>query len=460
MVTGLADWKIAGTDAEWKDAKKSVPFGVDAILAVKLALSDGSKVEAALNTQVPTVGGTIKFEEINPDVAAMSGNEIVYFKQGVAKILVYYVDAQGNDTPLALINAETTAPVALRNIKVENTVNTIGTVDNYDELTIKVTAKDTYDGDFLVAGAVTVEGIDNNAKAVVNAGLLNNIAYSADSKTATITAYGMEMLAAVNAGLTSPVTTVQLNFKVVVTDAVANKKVEQTVSVLLKSKGNEGANYLQIEAEGFGGDVARTEASADVKDASFTVYKYNNGIKVGTQAIQAYPADAKNITKDVFYFKVTKDGNDITSKVVDQNLCDLTNGKVAFEFSGKSASGEVDYTNFGGGNYAFILYKGVDVAGTGVAVQQNSSVGIVTCNVGSYSNAVRVKDSLGGKTDKDSILAAFDIKDTKGEAATSEFTVDYEVTDKYVYVKSFTFTDNFGDAVAKYTVNVGVALLK
>lgn len=445
QVLGLADWKIAGTKNDWSDKAQTVAFGDPATLAVKIKLTEGDPVVAGAMGAV--LDGYITFQEINPEVAALSGSNIVFFKQGVAKILVFYNYTENGapvELPIAQINAEATAPRALQSMALDKVgVIALGTEDGYDEVTIAVTAKNNYGGDYDVSGKVTIEGVDDNSKAA----LVKDVSYTiaADGK---ITLYGYEL----KENTPNKPATVQLTFKVKV-----DGKLEQNVTVLLKSRGAVGTEYIQLEAEGFGKDVARTESSKDAKTGSFTVYKYSNGIKVGTQAVEAY--DANNITANAFYFKVTKDGNDVTNKVASN-----VNGKVTINFSSVDNT-IVKYTDFGAGNYVFTLYKGVAVGNKAIPVQQTTAVGAVTCNVGSYGNAVRIKDTLAGDTSDAGLRAAFSIKNTKGEETTAAYTVKAtganDAAMKYVYVESFTFKDDLGDGTfAEYTVPVGIALMK
>ena len=445
QVVGLADWKIAGEKADWSDAKKTVAFGDTATLEVKIKLTEGDPVVAT--AMGPVLDGYVKFEEINPEIAALSGANIVYFKQGVAKVIVYYCYTENNavvELPIAQINAEATAPKAIQSMALNTQMVTLGTVDGYDEATITVSAKNNYGEDYAVAGKVTIEGVDDNSKAA----LVEGTSYAIDPQTGKITLYGYEL----QQNTPNKPATVQLTFKVKV-----EGKLEKNVTVLLKSRGAVGTEYIQLEAEGFGVDVARTASSTAAKTGSFTVYQYSNGIKVGTQEVQAY--DANNITKDAFYFKVTKDGTDVTAKVASN-----VDGKVTINFSSVDNT-IVKYTDFGAGNYVFTLYKGIAVGDKAIAVQQNTSVGAVTCNVGAYGNAVRVKDTLNGDTSDAALRGAFSIKNTKGEESTSTYTVKAtgaaDANMKYVYVESITFMDDLGDGTfAEYTVPVGVALMK
>ena len=451
QVVGLADWKIAGKD-DWSDKKQSVPFGEAASLAVKVKLTEGDPVVATSMGQV--LDGYITFQELNPEVAALSGSNIVFFKQGVAKILVYYnyQDGNGNlvELPIAQITPEATAPKALQSMDIDRKMITLGTVDGYDEATIVVSAKNNYGEAYGVSNEnVTIEGVDNNSKAALVAeGENKSYDIAADGK---ITLYGFEL----QQNTPNKPATIQLTFKVKV-----DGKLEQTLTVLLKSRGAEGTEYIQIAADGFGVNVARTVDSKDAKTGSFTVYKYSNGVQVGTQELHQY--DANNVTADAFYFKVTKYGTDVTSKVASYD-----NGKVVINFSSVDKN-VVKYTDFGAGNYVFTLYKGVAVGANTIAVQQSSAAGAVTCNVGAYGSAVRVKDSLNGDTSDTAIRAAFSIKDTKGNESQATYAVKATGADdanmKYVYVESITFYDDVtvGDVTAKaeYTVPVGVALLK
>ena len=459
IVTGLADWKVAGT---WDDAKKSVAFKDPAVIAVKLKLSEGDPVEATEDGDVADYG-KVRFEELNPEVAALNGNEVVFFKQGTAKVIVYYSYVDGTEEvelPIAQLNIETTPEKALQSMELSKSSMVLGTVDKYDEFTIDVTAKDNYGNKFDFT-KVEVVGLDDLSKAAMEKVVEDEGVKAVDftSELGKITLYGKELMSAAQ----NDPAKITLNFKVKVDD-----KLEKTFSVTLKNRGADGTEYIEIESDGFGVDVARTAKDADTKaekTATFTVYQYSNGIKVGTQEIQKY--DASNITANAYYFKVTKDGTDVTDKV---DISEIANGKVTIKFSKTKTDANgyevVDYTDFGAGNYVFTLYKGKKTTTSAVPVQMKSAVGSVTCNVGSYGNAARKTTTLNGTVTEPAIRDAFTIKNAQGGDTTSAiYKVNAQGLDKadmkYVYVESITFYDEVAnDVYAAYTVPVGFALEK
>ncbi len=465
QVIGVVDWKIGGT---WDEPKKSLPLDETATLELKLGLTKGDPLpidaENMLGFTVGKTTGWIRFEELNANVAAMDGNVIKYFKQDVAKILVYYcyeeVDGTLVELPLYQVNAQAKAAKKLATANLSQQTLTIGTVagdenENFDKATITISAKDNYTNDFS-AYKVEVTGNDDKTKAVLLADPTAVVV-----GTNTIDFYGAKLKAATEG---TPATA-QLNFKVTIT--AGDVKIEKTVTVVYKSEGT--VLTKRIEANGFGVDVARTakdDASKVEKTATFTVYQYSNGIKVDTVNVEKF--DANNITDGTFYFKVTKDNKDIT----DSADISVENGVITLKFSGVGDDNVVTYA-LGAGNYAVTLFEGDVVNGKPYPrpVSGASAVGAVTCNVGSYGAADLLVERLEiadlANADDAVIQAAvrdaFSIKNAQNAEATKDaalYTVDYEVTDRYVYVKSFTFLDEVGtNEYAKYTVQVNRAIL-
>jgi len=451
-VVGVEAYTITG----WTNPATSVPFGEKTLpnLEVKIDLSKGDSVVAKNGGSV--LNGTITYEELTPDVAALSGSDIIFFKQGVAKFIVNYVtvvNGTENVLPIGVATVEAKAPRALNTIKLDQTAITLGTVDNYDSTTITVTAKDIYNADWNMT-SVTVEGVDDNSKAA-----MAGVDYT--TTKGKIVLDGSAMIAAVS---NNP-NTVQLTFKVKV-----DNKLEQNFTVLVKNPGATGTEYINIEKSGLDTNIARTLDSKNVKTASFTVFQMSNGVKVGAEKLEKY--NASSVSAGAYYFTVTKDGSDITNNA-NVDVSAMADGKVTLNFSNtlktfngtdkdeNAVSGNYVEYGLGAGNYVFTLYKGVQVGDKVIGVQQRSVAGAVTCNQGAYSSAVKLTDSVKSLDDK-SIREAFSIKDTKNKEATSVYSVDVvDTAAGYVYVKSITFYDDLGNGqYAPYTVNIGTSLKK
>ena len=456
-VLGLADWKVGG---DWNNKKQSLPLDETATLAFKIKLSNDKTVEVADSaTPINQAADYIRLEELNPEVAALSGFNIVYFKQGTAKILVYYCFTDGNgnpdELPIAQVNVEAKAATKLANMGLDKQSISVGTVageagENFDRGTVAITAKTNHGGD-CTGYTVTVTGVDDKTNAIAQAPGV----YAIDGNKVYF--YGAALKAA-----NENKDAAQLTFKIKVSkDGV---DLEKNVTVIYKSKGADGTEYTRVEANGFGVDVARTAKDDNTKAAktgTFTVYQYSNGIKVDTLDVVAYDANA--LTAGTYYFKVVKDGKDISTNA---NISSV-NGVVTLNFSGND-NGKVTY-ELGAGNYVFSLYEVVSINGKPFARPVNgaNAAGSVTCNAGSYSLAGKGdKATLDGDTSDANIFSMFKFKNAQGQdvaADATNYTVQLgeQATDNYVYVKSITFTDDLGDGTyAEYVVPVGVALKK
>jgi len=432
------------------DKTLSVPMGEVTTLKVKVAKSQGDPVEVTANGQDIGIGN-VTFEETTPDVLAINKSDmkLLLFKQGVANVIVNLetLDGNGNTvkTPVGVVTITVTAPRALSTVTVDKALTTVGTSAGYTIETVKLTANDQY-GKPVEINSVTFTGTNDAANSVI-AGVSyldgqNKIQLDGDILKAA--------LGTSNA--------IQLTYK-----AKVNNSKEVSFSVLVKkANDNVNTNYINIETTGGFGDVARTVDSRNAKSVTFTAYVMNNGIKVGTQEVAAYPANVANATPGSYYFKVTQNGNDITNKVVATGTGATLNFSSLEEVTNGAVSGSAVKYDLGAGSYAFTLYKCILSGTTKVLVQQQSSTGVATCNTGSYSAAVRVKDRVD-VVDQASIRACFEVKNTKGNNATAPYFVDYSTADDatYVFVKSITFYDEVGAGeYAAYTVNVGVSLRK
>lgn len=439
-VKGVADATV-GDFANNKTL--SFPMGDAAALKVKIAKSEGDPVEVTTNGQDIGVG-KITFETVSPQVLALNGTQLVVFNQGTAAIVVNLVtkDANGADvvTPIGVVNVTVTAPRALTTVAVDKALVTVGTATGYTTETVTLTAKDQYGADVAITG-VTFTGANDAAT-----GVLAGVSYIGDKK--------IQLDGSLLGAALKDATAIQLTFK-----AKVNDSKEVAFSALVKkANDNANTNYLAIETAGFG-EVARTVDSKNAKAATFSVFVMNNGIKTGMQDVAKY--DANNIVKDSYYFKVTKNGTDVT------NNATVSGGVVTVNFSGLEAvsngavTGSAVKYDLGAGNYVFTLYKGIESGANKVLVQQQSATGVATCTTGSYSAATRTSETAAAAT-QEAVRACFSVKDTKGNEATAPYFVKMNANATgYIYVESITFYDDLGNGeFAAYTVNVGVALKK
>ncbi len=436
-IVGIENYKIAG---DWDKATKYVPIGEAATIALKVKLSEGDPKEVTGNTvTVGDITYLISYETVTPNIAGLNGNNVVFFKQGTAQFVVYAEYSSNGNTvknAIGMISVEAKEAKGIGSASLSTTNEVLSDLAPYNTVDIKVTAKDNYGGDYTLTKEIKVEGADDNAKKAMGAD--NTLAIAVNGSTITVN--GSQLLD----NLGKDTATVSYKVKV-------EEKIDLAFTITVKTP-DVTKTYLNVVAEGFGGNIARTVDSKDAKTGSFTVYKMNNGVKAGVQAIEKYNKDA--VTAGAYYFTVTKDGVNITDKVDDTALA---NGKVIINFSGVKE--EVVTYDLGAGSYVFTLYKGVAAGTKAVAVQQQSVAGTVTKVEGNYGAAVKNAAAVKSADDAD-IRAIFTVKDTKGnDAKDKEYTVKKQVAADYVYVESFTFYDVLdSESKAAYTVPVGYAI--
>lgn len=437
-------------NAKMEDTKTlEVPMNDTAYLQVKATLSEGGPFVIKTGDTVANLG-VISFEETTPNVLALdkSSMQLYMFNVGPAVIIVNATstDNNGNYTtvPVGAVTVNVKAARTLNTVTVDKALATVGTVDGFDTVDVKFSAKDQYGADYPIT-SVVLDGTTDAADAVMSA-----ITVAADNSKVTVD--GSAMASALGTS-----NAVQLTYK-----AKINNSKEVSFSVLVKQKSdNANTDYISIETSNAFGDVARTVDSKDAKSVTFTVYTMNNGVKVGYKDVEAYPSDVKTAVNGNYYFKVTKNGNDITSQVVPTGNGATVNFSSTEEITNGAVSGSAVTYGLGAGNYAFTLYKCIVSGTTPVLVQQQTVTGTTTCNTGSYSAAVRVAETVAA-AEQDLVRACFKVYDTKGKEATAPYYVDMDASaTDYVYVKSITFYDEVAEGVyAPYTVNVGVALQK
>ena len=445
-VKGVADATVGDFD---KNKTLAFPMGDTVNLQVKVAKSEGDPVVVNSNGQDIGVGN-ITFETVSPEVAALdlATMQVIAFNQGTAAIVVNLEtkDANGNlvKTPIGVVNVTVQAKRALTTVTVDKALVTVGNAENFDKAELKLTAKDQYGKDVTIE-SVTFDGANDAAKKVKDG--------VKDAGAGKI-----ELDGAILSGALDKANAIQLTY----TAKVNNDKTVSFSVLVKKAVSDDKTNYINIETTGNFGEIARTAGSKDAKAATFSVYKMNNGVKVGAQNVTAYPSDTKTAVEGEYYFKVTKNGTDVTDKMA------VSGNAVTVNFSGTkdvtvsgSALKVVTY-DLGAGNYVFTLYKAIKSGDNMVLVQQQSATGVATCTTGAYSYAGRTSESVAATATDAEIRDCFSIKKTDGkDADTKFFTVSKNNdADGYVYVDSITFYEEVNGAYAEYTVKVGVSLKK
>lgn len=458
---GVVDATVSG----WGNGKSlSVPMGTtNAKLEVKVSTSNGGNPETIdVNdkslTSMPNA--SITFEETTPNVLAINkpSMNLVLFKQGTATVIVNLKTINSENqpvyTPVGLVTITVTAPRALSTVAVDKPLATVGTASGYTDETIKLTAKDQYGADVAI-NDVTITGANDTAN-----GALSGVTWTGGNE---IKLDGEILKNSIPANSNA----IQLTFK-----AKVNWSKEVTFSVLVKNQtNNPKADYNSIEITGGKfGDVARTISSTDKKSVTFTVFQMNNGIKIGQRTLEKYPTDVQaDAAPEHYYFKVIKNGEDITNDALVECVSAGSGSAVTINFSttetkdiknGPVTGSAVSYGKTGAGNYVFTLYQCIESGGRKVLVQQQSITGTATCNTGSYSQAVRTNDRVSVAT-PEAVRGCFEIKNTKNEAASPVYYVNMSAATDYVYVDSITFYDELGSGsgvYAPYTVKVDTSL--
>lgn len=424
---GVADATVNG----WGNGKSlSVPMGTtNAKLEVKVATSKGGDpelIDANDKALTSMSNASITFEETTPDVLAINkaNMNLVLFKQGTATVIVNLKtmnsDNQPVYTPVGVVTITVTAPRALSTVTVDKPLATVGTAAGYTEEHITLTAKDQYGADVDIVN-VAITGANDTAN-----GALAGVTWTAGKD---ITLNGEILKNSIPANSNA----IQLTFR-----AKVNWNKEVTFAVLVKNQtNNPKADYNSIEiTEGKFGDVARTINDKGAKSVTFKVFQMNNGIKIGQRTLDKYPANVQtDAVEGNYYFKVIKNGEDITSDALVQVV---SGSAVKINFSttetkdiqnGPVTGSAVTYGKAGAGNYVFTLYQCIVSGGRKVLVQQQSATGTATCNTGSYSQAVKTKDSVSVVTPEE-VRKCFDIKNIKNEAASTTYFVKMtEATD-------------------------------
>lgn len=454
-------------------------------------------------------GASIRLEEATPDVLTIyDGHYLRLHKEGKANILVNQITRDSNNeeikTPVYVIPVTVTAARNLTTLSVDNPQVVVGIVEGRPDLSkavLKFTAKDQYGAD-IDPVQVKVNGLTKQAEEL-RAGVEVNLGDK------TITLNGDILGSAIADGMNMGT----LNYKIQMNSNYwQNKEINLVVMLRKPIKDAEGnlknpSYEIKITNGSLNGNIARTKnptgnpGASAAKTATFTAYKMSNGIRYEELPVSPYPKDGK-LVEGQYYYKVTKNGNDITNEGLFWNATEDTKKAVVsvYAVSGSAVAGQevggtirfsclanidtnnsfvapvgtvtgsafkvVSYDGSGAGNYQVTLYQGVKQSGTNtiVPVQKHFVAGTTTFDAGSYSAAKRISETIDKTAvTPENIRACFEIKTTQSwENAGAPYSVDFVDTDDYVYVRKITFYDKLGntDEYAPYEVQIGTSLRK
>jgi len=432
------------------DKTLSLPKNDVATLKVKVAKSQGDVVEITANNQPIDGIGSITFTDTTPGILALDKGTmtLVTRNQGIATIIVNLktLDSNGNDveTPIGVVTITVVAPRALSTVTVDKPLTTVGTGTDYTTEIVKLIAKDQYGKDVTISD-VAFSGVNETANSVIA-----GVSYIGGNQ--------IQLNGDVLSGALGTAKAIQLTYR-----AKVNNSKEVSFSVLVKTVDDTQNNFISIETTGGFGEVARTVDSKNAKSVTFTTYLVNNGIKISTQEVTAYPADIATAIVNNYYFKVLKNGEDVTGKVTATGTGATINFSSLEPVNNGAVSGSAVKYDLGAGSYEFRLFKYMELSnGAKAMIPQQSATGVATCNTGSYSKVEKVKNEVTSVS-QSTIRDCFKFTNTKGnDAGATPYFVDYEnqATDS-VYVKSVTFYDQVADGeYAAYTVQVNDFVLK
>lgn len=484
---GVADFSVNGFAQSGNQQSLQVKDKSTNKLSVKVEYDNGSVSKNAVFAkdalETKPVATTLSFTALDPSVCNITADgTLVPYKEGVAGFYVNTVTKQKNGSdlvePFGEVYVEIKANSKFEYITLDKYDVTVGVVDTYDTATIKVTAFDQYDAKFAGAATIAVEGVSDNAKAVVS--VLTKGGAGAEQ---TITVDGSALLSALNA---------TANFKVNAGDAaylefkVKVGNSEQFFSVVVQDKGAAEDNYFAIENNGKTDALRVVTDKADssaLKVLTFTVYEMSNNTKVGKINFAAFPEKVETVSKGQYFYKLTKDGN-----AVDGAFVKFDGTSVSIELSGLSAAASgsaigagktVNYDKTGAGNYVFELYYSYS-DGDLTQIDVNSCY-VTVGNKGAYAlvsqekNEVDIADGINlgindclaaDKTTEDAILKCFKFNGRDGkevDLTTKTVDVKFDATagTGTVFVESITVYESVADGeFVAYDIPVNVVLVR
>ena len=430
------------------DKTLSLPKNDVATLKVKVAKSQGDVVEITANNQLIDGIGNITFTDTTPDILAIdtATMTLVPRNQGIASIIVNLktMDSNGTEveTPIGVVTITVVAERSLSTVTVDKPLATVGSGTDFPTEDIKLIAKDQY-GKEVTINSVTFTGVNEAANNVIS-----GVTWNPESNDSKLIRLNGDILS----GALGTAKAIQLTYR-----AKVNDSKEVSFSVLVKTVDETQNSFVSIETTGGFGEIARTVDSKTAKSVTFTAYVTNNGIKVRTQEVAKYPANIANATPSSYYFKVLKNGEDVTSKVIDTGVGAIINFSSLDPVNNGAVTGSAVKYDLGAGTYEFRLFQYMELSnGAKAMVPQRSVSGVTTCNTGSYTMVAKVNNEVS-VVSQSSIRDCFKFNNTKGsDAGATPYFVNYENdATGTVYVKSVTFYDEIAPGeYAPYTVNM------
>ena len=475
-------------------------------LCVEIEKSDTTKYWVTNNQTFDNAAYKVTYTAMNPEIAVVAANgNLTAFKTGTAFFYVNVhakkVNAAGYEdaVPVAIIAVTVEEDAAFSYITLDNNALTIGTADNFNTGSVKLTSYDNYNQKYNFAAdkAITVECNTDGFDKTAFASAISGAGYASGTAEATITFDAQKIITVLAGKDLEP----KAGDAAVVYFTVKynNQALDVTVTVQKPSEDENGAyvgNYINIESSATYVDAVRkltpndwNNNTEDAKKVTFKVFELNNGVKVAPLAFGTYPegGDAKAVSTGAYVYRLLKDGKDYASTQNGNEVTIALSTTAAVSNGGVQAK-VVDYTNMGAGTYEFALFKCYGEGDSRVLVQEYSSlVSVEVTDAGSYNlvgdildNEVEVVNTYN-ESDAFEILKCFTIKDRDGNdvvdrkntatldddaiKTASKYFVNYNAPDNagYVYVKDITFYEEVGteDGVkvyVPYVVNIDTVL--
>ena len=478
----------------WSADKDLVKMGQNAKLKFTIELADGKTVDVENQNQVITdkegvVRGWIYVESVDEDVLDINdySNAVLQVsprKVGNAVFMVYHQNYLADgvtvmSTPVAPITLKVKSAPELSlvglNYQGKNSATALLSIDAaedaLDSTSISIQFKDQYGKDYTNYSFVSFDGNSQQAKDIK---ANNGITLNGNSITVNNAAFKAAILAqntqALDAERISGKYVYTLTYKDNNTHAQKSATIVVDIRGLTKDADSNVTSTVGVDSAWFTPNIARINDSSNEarKFAALNVFNKSNGANYSSVEMQPFYSNiAVGTAPTGYYFKVFKDGADITYKVnnvagdrlqsdiyfdaaTDSNYVQLNFSKTKTDMSGKTV---VDYSGMGAGNYQLVVYKidksiyhGSNQTPVNVAtVAANCNLN-ATCDPGKYTLASRDSVNVASNgTDSLDLLKCFTFKNRGG----SSF-------NKYGN-NSATMAD-FGGTLVPYYVNIDAGL--
>ncbi len=436
----------------------------DKKLMVKFNTSDNKTTSELANGAEFKVGTTnykVTFTAMDPDIAVISSvnGYVTAFKTGTAYFYVNVAEELKKDTwseatPVAFLSVTVEADATFAYTTIDNNGSiTLGLVEGFHTGEFKLSATDSYNQAWKIIDGVTIKCVSDDFKENAFKDAVKLAGYSDGKAKITVDAIEINKVLATSGIVLAGGEDMEVVFNAIYKNYIAE------FSVVVQNHDTTVENEIVIEASADSIDALRINENNknSVKNIVFKVFEMNSGVKVDKLNF----SDSSAVSAGTYYYKVTKDGKDIASKLTGNEVT------IALSDKAKDANG-VDVVKYlGEGTYEFALYLRVDdTVEDGYDLVDTCVVNVNVSDAGSYYEA---GDLLANKvesaSDDDAILACFDIKDRKGtKIADSKLYSKYHVTKNapanagYVYVEKITFYESVGDAYVPYEVVVDTVL--